>query len=301
MRFALLFFTLSFPLLFACEPSAEAVDVFVQYETSTGEAEACPESESCSKEHVEDIPSFNGDVAAAQKLLQDQGYFVAQGVKVLDRPEGFPEEDEFPLKEHEFSEKDGGVAEEACRVIAKREAPEEWYKPIFSYCRHRIKHSSRAWQLGKKVASKIDGTPVHDRDRSSAHYFYKIAVKTGRMNPKVCPHHRLPELFEEHPPGCIHLSQTYEDRFKVPLNPERRVKWLANSHAYEKFGARGDADWNAYHCYKAIGGCYPFTAFDRTDVAATAIVRRSMRICAKYGCANTNTISYIKPHWNEAI
>ena len=297
MRFALFFFT----ILLACDPQIEeAINVSDLASETTGGLE-CPQSEPCSKAHVEDTPDFNDDVAAAQKLLRGQGYFVAHGVKVLDRPEGFLEEDEFPLEPKDFDAPGGGVAEEACKIITTREAPKEWYKPIFAYCRYRIKNSSRAWQLGKKVESKVDGSPVHDRDRSSAHYFYKIAVKTGRMNPEVCPHHRLPELFEEHPPGCIHLSQTYEERFKVPLNPDRRVKWLANSHAYEQFGARGDADWNAYHGYKAIGGCYPFTAFDRTDVAVTAIVRRSMRICAKYGCDNANTISYVRPHWNEAI
>jgi hypothetical protein len=240
-------------------------------------------------------------VEAAKKLLESQGYFVAKDVEVLDRPVGFPEKDEFPLEPHEFSEKDGGAAQEACKVITKREAPEEWYKPIYAYCRWRVKNSSRAWQLGKLVESKVDGTPVHDRDRSSAHYFYGIAVKTGRMNPKACPHHRLPSLHVEHPPECIHLSQNYEERFKVPLDPERRTGWLKSTHAAEQFGARGPVDWNAYHGYKAIGGCYPFAVYDRTDVAVTAVVRRSAKICAKYGCDNVNTTKYIRPHWNEAI
>jgi hypothetical protein len=306
MRFALFFFT----LLFACE--TQEAHLITDPIDSTGglECAEAADEETC-KQVLDGLgyytnatgkpPVAAGNVDEAKALLESQGYFVAQDVEVLDRPVGFPEEDEFPLEPKEFSEKDGGVAERACEEITKREAPEEWYKPIFAYCRWRVRNSSRAWQLGKRVESKIDGSAVHDRDRSSAHYFYGIAVKTGRMNPKVCPHHRLPTLHVEHPPECIHLSQTYEDRFKVPLDPERKANWLKNTHAAEQFGARGPVDWNAYHGYKAIGGCYPFTAFDRTDVAVTAIVRRSKKICAKYGCDNVNTTTYIRPHWNESI
>jgi hypothetical protein len=288
-----LFQTLAILTMAACSPEPAVALTSTQADTDSAAQEVHADVE---------VTLQDATPEEAKELLEGLGYVITKGVDVLAHPVGFPDEDEFPIvAEHEWSEKDGYVAEEACRVITKREAPEEWYKPIFAMCRHRIMHSSRAWQLGKKIKSKVDGSPIHDRDRSSAHYFYEIAVKTGRMNPEVCPHHRLPALHVEHPPECIHLSQTYEDRFKVPLDPKRKTNWLKHSHAAEEFGARGDIDWNAYHGYGAIGGCYPFSEFDRTDVSVTALVRRSMRICAKYGCANANTIKYIKPHWNEGI
>lgn len=248
----------------------------------------------------------DAEVAEAIKLLESQGYFVAVDIEVLDRPVGFPEQDEFPLEPHEWSTKDGGAAQEACIVITKRElkrlhAPEEWFKPIYTYCRWRVMNSSRAWQLGKQVESRVDGSPVHDRDLSSGWYFYGIAVEKGRMNPKTCPHHRMPSLHVEHPQECSDIADNYEKLFKRVLKPDRKKRWLDKSHAFEKFGARGPVDWNAYHGYKAISGCYPFTAFDRTDVAVTAVVRRSIKICTKYECAPVSTTKYIKPHWNEAI
>jgi hypothetical protein len=295
--FTILFFT-------ACS-SETAVDVTPRQDVSTGSEESAA---------IEDIPHTEqevSDVSAdavseAVTLLQRNGYFVTKGIDVLDRPTGFPEQDEFPLEPHEFSTKDGGAAEEACKTIAERElkaigALDQWYKPVYRYCRHRVMNSSRAWQLGKQIESKVDGTPVHDRDRPSGHYFYKLAKAEGVINPDVCPYHALPPLHVEHPAECQHLAQHYEDRFKTPLDPKRKARWLENSHAYEQFTARGIVDFNVLYAYRTIGGCYPFTAFDRTDVAVTAVVRRSIRICAKYGCDNVNTIQYIKPHWNEAI
>lgn len=251
-------------------------------------------------EPVQEVIPDN-EVEAAKKLLESQGYFVTVGTKVLDRPEGFPEEDEFPLVPHEFSEKNGGAAMEACKAITAREAPKELYKPVYAYCRWRVMHSSRAWQLGKQVQSYVDGSAIHDRDRPSAHYFYKIAVKAGRIDPKTCPHHRIPDLKVEHPVENFVIAKEYEQRFKVPLDEKRKKRWLDSSHAYEQFGARGPIDWNVYHGMKAIGGCYPFSAFDRTDVAVTAVVRRSIKICREYGCPNVNSGKYVKQHWNEAI
>ena len=263
----------------------------------------CPASPTGDDVECIDAPAT---IDEAVMLLESQGYFVAKDIEVLDRPAGFPEEDEFPLELHEWSEKDGGMAMLACEVITKRElkrmsAPKEWFKPIYSYCRWRVMNSSRAWQLGKQVESRVDGTPVHDRDLSSASYFYGIAVKTGRMNPKTCPHHRMPSLHVEHPQECSYIADNYEKLFKRKLDPDRKKRWLDNSHAFEKFGARGPVDWNAYHGYKAISGCYPFTAFDRTDVGVTAVVRRSIKICTKYECAPVSTTRYILPHWNESI
>ena len=266
----------------------------------------CPDLVECPGLHVEDVAIEALDEVGAQRYLESQGYFVAKVLEVLDRPAGFPEVDEFPLEPHEWSEEDGSVAQEACEVITKREleaksAPDDWYRPIYAYCRWRLMNSSRAWQLGKQVKSKVDGSPIHDRDRSSGRYFYSIAVKAGRMNPTMCPHHRLPPLHVEHPSECGELARGYFERFKVELDPEDKARWLSGSHAFEAFGARGPVDWNAYHGYKAIGGCYPFAAFDRTDVAVTAVVRRSIKICVKYGCDDVNTTKYIRPHWNESI
>lgn len=312
----LLLLVLAFTFACSDEPFVEqAVDVTPTAETTTG-GEATPSwAEAAIHACVGQLKGCGVDcpheqtpptVEEAQALLESEGYFVAKDIEVLDRPAGFPEEDEFPLEIHEFSEKDGGVAMVACEAITKRElkrlsAPEEWYKPIYTYCKWRVKNSSRAWQLGKQVESRVDGSPVHDRDRSSASYFYGIAVDTGRMNPKTCPHHRMPSLHVEHPAECTDLADNYEERFKVALDPKRKSRWLHDSHAFEKFGARGPVDWNAYHGYKAISGCYPFTAFDRTDVGVTAVVRRSIKICTKYECADVWTTKYIRPHWNEAI
>ena len=240
--------------------------------TATLEAEACPgfpDAEPC--ETCATCP------AGVEPIPQPQ-------------PAGFPPEDEFPLD-----------PKAALEAALEREVPKELHKPIRNMCRHRVKNSSRVWQLGKQIVSRIDGSAIHDRDRPSGLYFYAIAVKMDLMDPESCVYHRVPKLKEGHPTACYQMAAEYSSRFTVELAKERKDKWLHNSHAYEYFGARGPIDWNAYHGYGTIPGCYDFASFDRTDVAMTACVRKSHRICIKHGCANYNSKRDIKPHWNKKL
>lgn len=214
------------------------------------------------------------------------------GVEPLPQPQppGFPPEDKFP-----------NDPKAALEDVLEREVPKELHKPIRNMCRHRTQNSSNVWQLGRAVKSKVDQSPIHDRDRPSGRYFYDIAVKSGYMDPDSCPYHRIPKLKESHPTACYQMAAEYSERFTVELDEGRKARWLDSSHAYEQFGARGPIDWNAYHAYKTIPGCYDFTSFDRTDVAITACVRKSHRICIKHGCANYNSKRDIKPWWNKKL
>jgi len=202
-------------------------------------------------------------------------------------PAGFLAEDEFP-----------GRPLKACVDITVRELGEsEWMEPVMDWCYHRVHHSSRGDE-GHIVKSRVDGSQLHDRDRPTGRWFYDAAVRTGRMDPERCEHHRIDPLDAAHPGGCYVMANDWPFKKPARLSEDRKRRWLEDSHAKEAFGSRGPIDFNALVGYGAIPGCYPFSAFDRNDVSVTALVRRSTRICARWGC---KTKWDIKAHWSDSL
>ena len=260
MRFALLFFT----LLFACQ--VEEAHQITGSDVSTGDVEcSAPEPQSC--------PDCDAPVAC-EKAGEPPPY-----------PKGFGPVDEY-----------AGDTRRACKEISAREGGAQYGYAIEKWCNHRVHHSSRG-ETGNIIKSIVDESQVHDRDRPSAHWFYKAAIRSGRIDPETCVHHRFEKL-EGHPSECYKMAAEWP--FKVPatLPAARKKRWLQAPHDLERFGARGPIDFNVLVGYGALPGCYPPEAFDRVDVTVTALVRRSVRICAKHGC---NSRWDIKDHWNESI
>lgn len=261
MRFALLFFT----LLFACKAeTAHRIDS-ESAASSTGDLE-CPAPE------AQECPACEAPVACEKE----------------DGPPPYPK-GFYPADQY------AGDTQLACQQISEEEAG-KWAKPVKAWCNHRVHHSSRG-ETGNVIKSRIDGSQVHDRDRPSAHWFYEAAKRTGRIDPDNCVHHRFDKL-EGHPSSCYKMAADWP--FKVPaeLPDARKKRWLQSPHDLERFGARGPIDFNVLVGYGALPGCYAPEAFDRVDVTVTALVRRSVRICAEFGC---RTKWDIKEHWNDSI
>ena len=259
MRFGLLFFT----LMFACDAEmAQQADAT----SSTGEME-CPAPEALSCPEAPDALECVGSKAPPVF------------------PKGFPLEDAY-----------AGQTSQACADITSQEANGRWQRAIESWCLHRVHHSSRG-DMGNIIESRFDKSQVHDRDRPSAWWFYLAAIRTDRLDPESCEHHRIDKL-EGHPAACYIMAKEWPVKVPKEIGPETTKRWFSHPHDMERFGARGPIDFNALVGYGAIPGCYPPEAFDRVDVSITAVVRRSIRICAKHGCA---TKWEIKEHWNEPL
>ena len=200
-------------------------------------------------------------------------------------PPGFPAVDPYDAPAR-------GIRE-ACYQTAEAEAPEKWRTPIFRWCLHRAYSSSRYGV----VESRIDGSWLHDRDRPSASWFYSAAVRTGRIDPETCAAHRA-DGPSAHPGGCWRLAAQWPFKIPATLPDDKRARWFASSHDLERFGTRGPIDVHALTGYATIPGCYPPEAFDRFDVAAAFVVRRSVGICTRWGCHSKWDI---KEHWSDRV
>lgn len=195
----------------------------------------------------------------------------------LQAPDGFPVEDRFTN------------ADTACQVLSGELVDDPHDRGVvLQWCMRRTHASSR----GRKVASRIDGSWIHDRDRPAAKPMYMWGVRSGRIDPGGCEHDRYdPEV--RRPSSAKKLAQNWP--FQNPPLPDwKRKRWLRSPHDMERFGTRGPHDTNVTVAREVLPGCWSPEALDRYDVNVTVTVKRAAKICATYGCRNT---SAIKAHW----
>ena len=200
-------------------------------------------------------------------------------------PPGFPAVDRFTSHS------------EACLALADELAPKKWRGVIFLFCERRSFASSR----GGTVRSRVDGSPIHDRDRMWGWAFWASGVRRGALDPWNCEHHRL----DRHKRHSAVERRWWSDArpdgtlphwpFKRPrLSVEGAKRWRSHPHDAERFGTRGPHDHHHSTGVHFLGGCWPPELMDRRDVSIGTTVLRAIKICEKHGCRRVRDI---RRHW----
>lgn len=179
--------------------------------------------------------------------------------------------------------------DEACLGWVKDTVPEKWQRAVIAWCEHRSYHSSR----NGVVVSRVDGTQIHDRDRPTAWMFYQKQVLKGKLDPEVCPYHRINRNIP-HPPECKRLARNWPFG-DVKLTSKIKNQWMNHPHDMERFGARGPHDWNA-NAYNHLPGCWDPAQLERFDVGIGITVKAALAICERFGCRNKWDI---KKYWGR--
>lgn len=195
-------------------------------------------------------------------------------------PDGFPPEDEF---EDPYE----AGKEITARLVCSERKPDshrcknrdEDYRRlvIAKHWEKRVKNASHG---GKAVSKLEDGTKIHDRDRPAGWKFWHSAVRAGWMNPDECVWHRVDPNVGHHPKE---LRWSVKWPFTAsPLTRKQLSDWIAHSHDYERFVARGPNDGPPAYFYRVMSDrCFDPAQFERNDVAAVAHARRTMMLCAQ--------------------
>jgi hypothetical protein len=194
-------------------------------------------------------------------------------------PEGFADVDMY------------GDPVSACEHEARVRVPVKYRKQVQRYCEYRSFHSSR----NKRVVSRIDGSWIHDRDRPHAWRFYKRGVKTKRLTPETCAHHRYDTDHKRPRKAYRKLVESWP--YIVPVLTDRLVaSWLKHPYDMERFGTRGPNDHNLMMAVRYVPGCYAPEALDRYDVSAAVTVEKAKWICECYGCKSSRDI---RQYWRN--